>query len=93
MGLMALDLDAIVEQVVLECKYAGYVGRQAEQVERFQKMENRAIPANFDYAAIPQLRFEAREKLSKIRPANIGQAGRVSGITPADLAVLLLYLR
>jgi tRNA uridine 5-carboxymethylaminomethyl modification enzyme len=84
---------AVVEQVVLECKYAGYVGRQAEQVERFQKMENRAIPANFDYAAIPQLRFEAREKLSKIRPANIGQAGRVSGITPADLAVLLLYLR
>jgi tRNA uridine 5-carboxymethylaminomethyl modification enzyme len=83
----------VVEQVVLECKYAGYVGRQAEQVERFQKMETRAIPANFDYSAIPQLRFEAREKLSRIRPASIGQAGRVSGITPADLAVLLLYLR
>jgi tRNA uridine 5-carboxymethylaminomethyl modification enzyme len=85
--------EAIVEQVVLECKYAGYVGRQAEQVERFQKMESRPIPANFDYASIPQLRFEAKEKLSRIRPANIGQAGRVSGITPADLAVLLLYLR
>jgi tRNA uridine 5-carboxymethylaminomethyl modification enzyme len=83
----------VVEQVVLECKYAGYIGRQAEQVERFQKMESRPIPAAFDYTAIPQLRFEAREKLSKIRPANIGQAGRVSGITPADLAVLLLYLR
>src|SRR5205807_1832504 len=86
------EASAIIEQVVLECKYAGYVGRQAEQVERFQKMETRAIPANFDYAAIPQLRCEAREKLSRIRPANIGQAGRVSGITPADLAVLLLYL-
>jgi tRNA uridine 5-carboxymethylaminomethyl modification enzyme len=76
----------------LECRYAGYIARQAEQVERFKKMENRAIPAAFDYAAIPQLRFEAREKLSRVRPANIGQAGRVSGITPADLAVLLLYL-
>jgi tRNA uridine 5-carboxymethylaminomethyl modification enzyme len=83
----------VVEQVALECKYAGYIGRQAEQVERFQRMEARPIPATFDYAAIPQLRYEAREKLSKIRPANIGQAGRVSGITPADLAVLLLYLR
>ena len=83
----------VAEQVVLECKYAGYVGRQAEQVERFQSMEGRPIPATFDYQSIPQLRCEAREKLSKIRPANIGQAGRVSGITPADLAVLLLYLR
>jgi len=83
----------VVEQVELECKYAGYIGRQAEQVERFQAMESRTIPATFDYQAIPQLRCEAREKLSKIRPANIGQAGRVSGITPADLAVLLLYLR
>ena len=83
----------VVEQVVLECKYAGYIGRQAEQVERFQAMENRPIPASFDYQGIPQMRCEAREKLSRIRPANIGQAGRVSGITPADLAVLLLYLR
>jgi len=87
------DQANVVEQVVLECKYAGYVGRQAEQVERFQKMENKAIPAAFDYNAITQLRTEAREKLSRIRPANIGQAGRVSGITPADLAVLLIYLR
>jgi tRNA uridine 5-carboxymethylaminomethyl modification enzyme len=87
-----LEWQAVVEQVVLESKYAGYIGRQAEQVERFRKMESRPIPAGFDYAAIPQLRFEAREKLSKVRPANVGQAGRVSGITPADLAVLLLYL-
>src|SRR5262245_11592032 len=81
------------EQVELECKDAGYIGKQAEQVERFQQMENRPIPATLDYAGIPHLRFEAREKLSKVRPANMGQAGRVSGITPADLAVLLLYLR
>jgi tRNA uridine 5-carboxymethylaminomethyl modification enzyme len=55
-------------------------------------MEGRPIPAAFDYAAVPQLRAEAREKLSRVRPASLGQAGRVSGITPADLAVLLFYL-
>lgn len=82
----------VVEQVVLEAKYSGYIERQAGQVERFQKMEDRSIPAHFDYSAIPQLRVEAKEKLARIRPTNIGQAGRVSGITPADLAVLLFYL-
>jgi len=80
------------EQVVLEAKYAGYIGRQAAQVERFQKMEARPIPASFDYAAVPQLRAEAREKLARVRPTSLGQAGRISGITPADLAVLLFYL-
>jgi len=82
----------VVEQVVLECKYAGYIGRQSEQVERFAKLEGRPIPENFDYSAIPQLRAEAKQKLTRIRPASIGQASRVSGITPADLAVLLCYL-
>jgi tRNA uridine 5-carboxymethylaminomethyl modification enzyme len=82
----------VVEQVVLEAKYAGYVGRQAAQVERFQRMESRAIPPHFDFAAVPQLRMEAKEKLGRIRPASLGQASRISGITPADLAVLLLYL-
>ena len=82
----------VVEQVVLESKYAGYIGRQAEQVERFQKLENRRIPDHFDFSTIPQLRAEARQKLSRIRPTSIGQASRVSGITPADLAVLLCYL-
>ncbi len=82
----------VVEQVVLEAKYSGYIERQAEQVQRFQRMEDRAIPGHFDYSAIPQLRVEAKEKLARIRPTNIGQASRVSGITPADLAVLLFYL-
>ena len=82
----------VVEQVVLEAKYSGYVDRQAAQVERFQKMEDRVIPEHFDYSAIPQLRVEAKEKLGRIQPASIGQASRVSGITPADLAVLLFYL-
>ncbi len=84
---------AVVQQVVLEAKYSGYIDRQAAQVERFQRLESRPIPPHFDYAAVPQLRAEAKEKLSRIQPANLGQAGRISGITPADLAVLLVYLR
>jgi tRNA uridine 5-carboxymethylaminomethyl modification enzyme len=83
---------AVVEQVILEAKYAGYVERQAAQVERFQRLESKQIPSWFDYAAIPQLRAEAREKLARFRPTNVGQASRISGITPADVAVLLLYL-
>jgi tRNA uridine 5-carboxymethylaminomethyl modification enzyme len=83
--------DAI-EQVLLEAKYAGYVGRQAAQVERFRRLESRAIPPHFDYDAVPQLRAEAKEKLSRVRPASLGQAGRISGICPADLAVLMIYL-
>jgi tRNA uridine 5-carboxymethylaminomethyl modification enzyme len=82
----------VVEQVQLESKYSGYIDRQSSEVERFKRLENKAIPQQFDYAAIPQLRIEAREKLNRIRPGNIGQASRVSGITPADLAVLLFYL-
>jgi tRNA uridine 5-carboxymethylaminomethyl modification enzyme len=84
--------DAVVEQAVLEAKYAGYIDRQAAQVERFQRLEGKTIPATFDYHAVPQLRFEAKEKLHTIRPASLGQASRISGIHPADLAVLLLYL-
>ncbi len=83
--------DAL-EQVILEAKYSGYIHRQAEQVQRFQRLESRPIPAHFDYAAVPQLRAEAREKLSRIRPVNLGQASRISGISPADLAILLVYL-
>jgi tRNA uridine 5-carboxymethylaminomethyl modification enzyme len=82
----------VVEQVVLEAKYSGYIELQARDVERFRKMEGRRIPEHFDYAAIPQMRVEAKQKLAKVRPANVGQASRISGITPADLAVLLFYL-
>jgi tRNA uridine 5-carboxymethylaminomethyl modification enzyme len=82
-----------VEQVVLEAKYSGYIDRQAAQVERFQRLESRPIPAHFDYLAVPQLRAEAKEKLTRIRPTNLGQAGRISGISPADLAVVLMYLK
>jgi tRNA uridine 5-carboxymethylaminomethyl modification enzyme len=92
-SLRALNVpEEVVEQVVLETKYAGYIERQAVQVERFQRLESKPIPPHFDYAAVPQLRAEAREKLGRIRPASLGQASRISGISPADLAVLLIYL-
>jgi tRNA uridine 5-carboxymethylaminomethyl modification enzyme len=82
----------VVEQVVVEAKYTGYIDRQANEVERFKRMEGKRIPDHFDFAAVPQLRQEAREKLGRVRPSSLGQASRVSGITPADLAVLLFYL-
>lgn len=86
------DRPGVVEQVCLEAKYSGYISRQAVEVERFQRMESRRIPPTFDFAAVPQLRQEAREKLTQIRPTSLGQASRISGVTPADLAVLLFYL-
>jgi tRNA uridine 5-carboxymethylaminomethyl modification enzyme len=89
---LAWFAPAVVEQVTLEAKYAGYIDRQAAQVEKFHRLEGKSIPSHFDYATVPQLRVEAREKLSKIRPTNLGQASRISGITPADLAVVLFYL-
>jgi tRNA uridine 5-carboxymethylaminomethyl modification enzyme len=85
--------DEVIEQVVLEARYSGYIERQAAQIERFQRLESKPIPTSFDYTALPQLRAEAREKLVKIRPANLGQASRISGISPADLALLLFYLK
>ena len=86
------DRPDVVEQVVLEAKYSGYIDRQAKEVERFRRLESKRIPSQFDFTSVPQLRPEAREKLTRVRPASVGQAGRISGITPADLAVLLFYL-
>lgn len=82
-----------IEQVVVETKYAGYIRRQAADIERNAKIEAVRIPDAFDFGAVPQLRFEAKEKLSRVRPQTLAQAGRISGITPADLSVLMLYLR
>ena len=84
---------AAIHQVVTEAKYAGYIRRQTSEIERQQKHERLPIPETFDYAAVPQLRNEAKEKFETVRPINLGQAGRISGITPADLAVLMLYLK
>ena len=79
-------------QVQIETKYAVYIRRQASMIERLQRTGALPIPDSFDFSAVPQLRREAQDKLGQIRPHNLGQAGRVSGITPADLAVLLMYL-
>ncbi len=81
-----------VRQVEIETKYAGYIRRQAATIQKQQRVEGVAIASTFDFDAVPQLRGEAREKLARVRPVNLGQAGRISGITPADLAVLMLYL-
>ena len=83
---------AVTDEVEIQIKYAGYLTRQEKQVEEFRKEEARLLPENLDYAAIPGLRLEAREKLAAIRPMSIGQAGRISGVSPADIAVLLIYL-
>jgi tRNA uridine 5-carboxymethylaminomethyl modification enzyme len=92
-SIRAVAADAsVVEQVVIETKYSGYIDRQEAQVERFRRHESKRIPENFNYESVPQLRFEAREKLRRIRPANFGQAARISGINPADLALLVMYL-
>lgn len=73
-------------------KYEGYIRRQQKQVEDFRRMERHRLPPNLDYAAISGLRLEAREKLSAVRPLDIGQASRISGVSPADIAVLMIYL-
>ena len=80
------------EQVNIQIKYEGYIDKQLLQVQHFKKLEGRLIPADIDYNQLNGLRLEARQKLSKIRPANIGQAGRISGVSPADISVLLVYL-
>jgi tRNA uridine 5-carboxymethylaminomethyl modification enzyme len=83
----------VIDQVTIEAKYDGYIGRQLEQVDRFRHLEEKRIPVDFDYQAIPQLRAEAREKFGRVRPLSIGQAGRISGISPSDIATLLVQLK
>jgi tRNA uridine 5-carboxymethylaminomethyl modification enzyme len=80
------------EAVEIDVKYAGYIARQLKQVEEFSKMENRRLPQDLDYTAITGLRLEARQKLQKLRPENFGQASRISGVSPADIAALMVWL-
>lgn len=84
--------EDVVQQVEIEIKYEGYIERQLHQVDQFKKMEKKMIPADLDYDLIPSLRIEARQKLKEYRPVSVGQASRISGVSPADISVLLVYL-
>ena len=87
------DLPADVrEEVEIKVKYDGYIKRQLRQAEQFIKLESRPLPNDIDYGAIRGLRIEARQKLDKIRPRSLGQASRISGVSPADISVLIIYL-
>ena len=83
---------AVAEEAEIQLKYEGYIRRQLRQVEDFARMESRPLPADIDYDAITGLRLEAREKLKKIRPENFGRASRISGVSPADISVLMIYV-
>ena len=88
-----IDLPKDVQQEVeIQIKYEGYIKLQEEQVEKFRKLEQKILPNNIDYDKIKGLRLEARQKLNKIKPNSIGQASRISGVSPADISVLLIYL-
>lgn len=97
--IIALDKDApelsadVCEQVEISIKYEGYINRQLSQAAQFSKLENKKIPDDINYMEIEGLRLEARQKLSKVKPLSIGQASRISGVSPADIAVLLIYLK
>lgn len=84
--------EEVLEQININIKYEGYIKRQLSQIEQFKKLENRRIPENFDYNDVPSLRIEARLKLIKFQPVSIGQASRISGVSPADISVLLVYM-
>ena len=85
--------QAVREQVEISVKYEGYIQRQLRQAAEFEKLERRVLPEDMDYSAIQGLRLEAREKLSDVRPLNLGQAGRISGVSPADVAALMIWLQ
>ena len=84
--------DSVIDEVEIEVKYEGYIEKQLRQVEQFKKMEKKLIPSDIDYDDIESLRIEARQKLKKVRPVSVGQASRISGVSPADISVLLVYL-
>jgi tRNA uridine 5-carboxymethylaminomethyl modification enzyme len=83
----------VTQQVEIAIKYEGYIAREVAEVERFRGLEDRAIPNDFDFESVPNLRNEARQKLMKIRPATVGQAGRISGVSPSDVGILMVWLK
>jgi tRNA uridine 5-carboxymethylaminomethyl modification enzyme len=83
----------VIQQVEIAIKYAGYIDRQQSDVEKFKSLEGKQIPETFDYSTVPSLRHEARQKLTKLRPATLGQASRISGVSPADISILTVWLK
>jgi tRNA uridine 5-carboxymethylaminomethyl modification enzyme len=83
----------VVLQVEIAVKYAGYIDRQETEVAKFKTLEDKQIPADFDYSTVHSLRHEARQKLTKIRPATIGQASRISGVSPSDISIVMIWLK
>jgi tRNA uridine 5-carboxymethylaminomethyl modification enzyme len=83
----------VIEQVEIDIKYQGYIRRQQVEVEKFRSMEGKQIPDWMEYESIPSLRHEAKQKLSEIRPSTIGQASRISGISPADVSLVMVYMK
>lgn len=83
----------VVQQVEIAIKYAGYIERQQADIEKFKSLEGKQIPSSFDYATVPSLRNEARQKLTKLKPATLGQASRISGVSPADISILTVWLK
>jgi tRNA uridine 5-carboxymethylaminomethyl modification enzyme len=83
----------VVRQVEIAIKYEGYIDRQQAEVNKFKNLESKDIPLSFDYSVVPSLRLEARQKLIRIRPATIGQASRISGVSPADISILMVWLK
>jgi tRNA uridine 5-carboxymethylaminomethyl modification enzyme len=85
--------EEVIQQVEIAIKYAGYIERQQSDIEKAKGLEQKCIPPGFDYAVVPSLRSEARQKLTKIRPATLGQASRISGVSPADISILMVWLK
>ena len=91
-GILAGERADDVDTAAIDIKYEGYLKRGLEQIEKAKQLEDKKLPPDIDYEQIGGLRLEARQKLNKIRPENLGQAGRISGVNPADIAVLMVYL-
>ena len=83
----------IINQIEIEVKYAGYIERQASEIERIKTLQEKRIPTDFNFESVPSLRLEARQKLAKVRPATVGQAARISGVSPADVSILVVWLK
>ena len=91
-NMLAKYSKEVVESAEIELKYASYIQKEVELVERMSKMENIKLDADFDYATLKSLSIEARQKLAKIKPTSLGQASRISGVSPADMSVLLVHM-